>query len=141
MTEPEPVIPPPRLPVLFLLFNHRLTPPQEADARAVLGVTRIVALPREIQVIWGQVPPEADEISSLLAPARDWLAAQAAPGDFVLIQGDFGATCLMVNAAIRQGLIPVYSTTRRQAVEERMEDGSVHLRHIFTHVRFRRYGL
>jgi len=141
MTEPETVTKQQRLPILFLLFNHRLTPSQEADARASLGVAAIVPPPPEISRLWSEIPPEAERLGDTLAPARNWLAAQAAPGDFILIQGDFGATSLMVNAATQQGLIPIYSTTRRQAVEEHMEDGSVHLRHIFTHVRFRRYGL
>ncbi len=128
-------------PTLFLLFNHRLTAAQEADARASLGVTSVVSAPRDILSIWGQVPPDAEEIGSFLAPVVSWLAATASPGDFILIQGDFSATYLMVSEALRLNLIPISSTTRRQAVEEHMPDGSVHLRHIFTHVRFRRYGV
>lgn len=128
-------------PTLFLLFNHRLTAAQEADARASLGVGHVVAAPREILTIWGQVPPETEEIGSFLAPVNHWMATAPRPGDFILIQGDFSATFLMVSEALRLHLTPISSTTRRQAVEEHMPDGSVHLRHIFTHVRFRRYGL
>jgi len=128
-------------PTLFLLFNHRLTAAQDSDARASLGVGHVIAAPREILTIWGQVPPEAEEIGSFLAPVTHWMAATARPGDFILIQGDFSATFLMVSEALRLHLIPISSTTRRQAVEEHMSDGSVHLRHIFTHVRFRRYGV
>jgi 2-methylisocitrate lyase-like PEP mutase family enzyme len=39
-------------PALFLLFNHRLTSVQEADALASLGVGRIVAPPEAIQHLW-----------------------------------------------------------------------------------------
>lgn len=37
------------------------------------------------------------------------------------------------------GLIPIYSTPRREMMEKHMPDGSVHIRHIFSHVRYRRY--
>ncbi len=127
------------MPSLILLFNHRLTAPQEADARQSLGVARIVAPPPEIQALWSQVPPEPESIVNFLAPVSVWLAATARPGDFVLIQGEFGATCLMVKKAFALGLIPVYSTTRREAIEEHTEDGAVHIRHTFSHQRFRQY--
>lgn len=38
------------------------------------------------------------------------------------------------------GLIPVCSTTRREAMEEHGDDGSVNMTHRFEHQRFRRYG-
>ena len=125
---------------LLLLFNHRLTHTQEVDARENLGVEQIVAPPSEISKRWAGVPPEIDDLGSWLVPVTRWLTEMARPGDYVLIQGEFGATLLVVNEAFRLGLIPVYSTSRRQAVEEHMPDGSVHLSHVFTHVRFRRYS-
>jgi hypothetical protein len=126
-------------PTLLLLFNHQLTVSQDSDARASLGVERIVNPPPEISRIWAEIPPEAEEVGSFLAPVAHWMATASRPGDFVLIQGDFSATYLMVSKALRLNLIPISSTTRRQAMEEHMPDGSVHLRHIFTHVRYRRY--
>jgi hypothetical protein len=124
---------------LFLLFNHTLTPAQNTDARASLGVDSIVAPPDAIQTLWSQVPPDIDDLSPYLSPVFAWLAAKSKPGDFVLIQGDFGATCLAVRKSFELGLIPIYSTTRRETMEEHMSDGSVHIRHIFSHVRYRRY--
>ena len=126
-------------PRLFLLFNHNLTDAQDADAKASLGINEIIAAPHDIQALWSQLPPEAGDLAGLLAPVADWLTAVSRPGDFILIQGDFSATFLMVSEAMRLGLIPVSSTTRRVVVEEHQADGSVHLRHTFRHVRFRRY--
>jgi hypothetical protein len=130
----------PASPALFLLFNHRLTSVQEADALASLGVGRIVAPPEAIQHLWSAVPPEAESLGEYLAPVVAWLAAEARPGDFVLIQGEFGATCTMVKESLHLGLVPVYSTTRRDALEEHDADGRVHVRHTFSHVRYRRYA-
>ena len=131
----------PSSPDLFLLFNHRLTAAQEADARVSLGIGRIIAPSEALQRRWSEVPPETDELAAWLVPLFAWLVQAGRPGDLILIQGEFGATFLAVQEAFRLGLIPVYSTTRRQAVEEYQADGSVHLRHVFFHVRYRRYSL
>jgi len=129
----------PMHPTLFLLFNHRLTAAQEADARISLGVDRIVVPPPEISRALVEIPPDAVEITTHLAPVFSWLAGCARPNDYVLIQGEFGATFILVHEAIRLGLVPVYSTTRRQAVEQHLSDGKVKISHIFSHIRFRRY--
>lgn len=125
---------------LFLIFNHRLTHLQESDARSNLGVAAIVDLPDNLKAIWADVPPALDSLADYLAPVKHWLAATAVPGDYMLVQGDFGATFLMVTFAFAQGLVPLYSTTNRQAEEQHDPDGTVRLVHRFYHQRYRRYG-
>jgi|GEM_PF-836389 len=126
-------------PALFLLFNHCLTETQETDASDSLGVDRIVHPPLEISRRWAEIPPEVEDLASHLSPIFSWLGNEAHSGDFVLIQGEFGATFLLVHEAIRLGLVPVYSTTIRQAVEQHLPDGQVKISHIFSHVRYRKY--
>ncbi len=128
------------MPTLFLLFNHHFTPGQEAAAREQLGVERIAVLPPELQKRWSQIPADLPGLQDYLAPLRRWLAEKAKAGDYVLIQGDFGATYLMVCFAMEKGLIPVYATTRREVQETVQSDGSVSLTHTFRHQQFRRYG-
>ena len=125
---------------LFLLFNHRITPLQKTDAADTLGVSRFFSLPDDLQDLWSRIPPDLMQIDEYLAPIRAWLQENAFAGDYVLIQGDFGACFLMVNFAFERGLIPIYSTTDREAVEEYGDDGSVSLSHRFRHRVFRRYG-
>jgi len=125
---------------LFLIFNHNFTPSQEADARASLGVGKIETMPEPIKQIWSSIPPDLPGINAYLEPVRQWLSDSAEPSDYVLIQGDFGACYLMVCFAFEHGLIPVYSTTKREAVEEHQADGSVKLTHHFNHQIFRKYG-
>jgi len=124
---------------LFLIFNHGLTYLQRRDAHASLGVDSIVDLPENLKPLWNQVPADLDDIRGYLAPVRRWLSAQAEKGDFVLIQGDFGASFQMAVLALERGLVPVYSTTTREAEEKHLPDGSATLTHSFRHVRFRRY--
>lgn len=125
---------------LILLFNHTLTPVQEADARHSLGVARFVQPPEDIRHLWANLPPTVESLAACLGPVEAWVKQVADPKDFILIQGDFGATCFMVRESLEMGLIPVYSTTERQAVEELQPDGTIKLTHHFRHVRFRRYG-
>ncbi|MCK8603008.1 CRISPR-associated protein Csx20 [Desulfoferrobacter suflitae] len=128
-------------PRLLLLFNHHLTREQQEDAYRSLQIGGIVQPAASIQLMWSQIPADMSSINEYLQPIRDWLSSTAAGGDYVLIQGDFGACYLMARFAFERGLIPLYSTTRRQAVEERQSNGCVKLVHHFQHQRFRRYGL
>ncbi len=125
---------------LFLLFNHQLTQDQKDDARDSLGAERIIEMPSELGNIWGQIPPDLPEFGDHLKAIKDWLGSEAAKGDHALIQGDFGACYIMVNFAFEKGLIPVYSTTKRETVEEIGADGSVTVTRQFKHQIFRKYG-
>jgi len=126
---------------LVLLLNHSLTPAQEADARESLGVSNFIHPPENVRELWRNIPPELETLAGFLIPVEEWVKRAARPGDAVLIQGDFGATCRMVGFSLAMGLDPVYSTTERHAVEELQPDGSVRLIHHFRHKRFRRYGV
>lgn len=125
---------------LILLFNHQLTPDQEFDARKMLSITKVVEPPKALRELWANLPPDLDELDAYLEPIKQWLTTHSTPGDYVLVQGDFGATYLLVNFAFERGLVPVYSTTQREASEELQPDGSLKLTHRFSHKRFRKYG-
>ncbi len=125
---------------LFLLFNHTVTDDQKSDAMSSLGVDRILDMPPDHKKIWSNIPPDSPAIEEYLEPVQTWLKMNCKKEDFVLIQGDFGACYIMVNYALRMGLIPIYSTTQREMGEEVLEDGSVRLTHHFLHRIFRRYG-
>ena len=124
---------------LFLIFNHNITPVQETDASDSLDVQQIIAMPSDIKELWRQIPPDLPEINSWLNPVKEWLAKNSVINNYVLIQGDFGACYIMVNFAFEIGLIPVYSTTKREAVEQHEYDGVVKLVHHFKHQIFRKY--
>ncbi len=127
------------MPSLHLFFSHKLTPEQTQDARASLGATDLHYLPPELQQQWSQLDPEPESLDDQAAPFEAYLREETAPGDFVLIQGDFGMAHRMVLYAQARGRIPVYATTRRESVELPQEDGSIKKTLTFKHVRFRRY--
>jgi hypothetical protein len=125
---------------LYLLFNHLLTDSQADQACRELGVRNIHVPPESITRLWADVPPEPESIGEVLHPVFQWIDQTVSENDFLLVQGDFGACWLVLEHIRDSGIIPVYATTSRQAVEQRLDDNTVRLTHTFSHVRFRQYG-
>jgi len=125
---------------MFLLFSHQLTIDQQESARTEYGVTSFHQPPEAVQAVWSQFSPDADQLAPILQPVEAWLEQHAQKGDLVLIQGDFGATFLMINHALSLELIPVYATTQRQARDTLLSDGRIETTHVFKFKRFRIYG-
>nr|WP_250543651.1 CRISPR-associated protein Csx20 [Methanocaldococcus lauensis] len=123
---------------MFLLFSHNLTDDQIKDAKENLKVDKFIYLPKELQNIWSNIPPEVEDITDYLKPIKEFLKNNANDGDYVLIQGDFGATYNMVSYAFENNLIPIYATTKR-VVKEVIENGKVITIREFKHCRFRKY--
>lgn len=125
--------------ILFLIFNHKLTATQKADAERTLQVSRFVTLPGPLQQWWSNIPPDAELDTKALQQIGRWLLEQAAAGDYVLLQGDFGATFYLVDFCLQKGLVPLYATTMRRTSESIDERGRVEKISRFQHVAFRKY--
>ena len=123
---------------MFLLFSHTLTDEQKEDAMKNLKVSEFVSLPDELQQIWSNISPYEKTIEHFLEPIKDFLNKEAKKEDVVLIQGDFGATFLMVLFAKQKSLTPVYATTQRKVVETKQESKIIK-KSVFSHVQFRSY--
>ncbi len=126
------------MPKMFLLFSHKLTDEQIKDARESLNVDEFIYLPKKLQKLWSDIPPDIEDIDDYLKPIEDFLKKYAKPNDYVLIQGDFGATYKLVNFAFGNKLIPIYSTTKR-IVKDINKDGKIITIREFKHCRFRKY--
>ena len=127
---------------LFLLFSHSLTEEQKQDAQDALGVSEFVSLPDDLQALFSNVPPELEELDDFLDPIVDWINDNAFyESDYILIQGDYGATYSLVKYMTGRGTFatPIYATTERKSVDTVQEDGSIATQRIFKHKRFRKY--
>lgn len=122
---------------LFLLFSHALTSAQADEAARRFGVERFVPLPGDLQALWSHIPPELETLEDYLQPVQAWLRREAEAGDCLLLAGDFGAVCHMVDFGKSHELVPVYATSKRIAIETKQPDGSVLKQSCFEHVRFR----
>jgi len=127
-------------PCFIILMNHAPTVDQEREANALTGCRKMIFPPADLQRLWAAMPPEAACITGFIQPLLDWLRNTAETGDYLLVQGDFGATFFLVNFALKLGLVPVYATSRRETVETVLPDGSVRQERVFRHVRFRKYS-
>jgi hypothetical protein len=126
---------------LLTLLNHALTEEQKQDAFATLGVNEILILPPGLQLSWGQISPWGMLPIQEILPIENWIMEHSEPQDFVLIQGEMGATFYLVSLLLAQNRKPVYSTTERKAVQEKAEDGTIRKVTLFKHVCFRAYVL
>jgi len=124
---------------MLLVFSHRLSEEQEADAEKNYAISEFVEMPAEIAKIWANIPPEPESILDNLNPILDWIKNNAQQGDYVIVQGDYGATYAVVKFCFDNGFIPVYATTKRIVEETVLPDGSTKTTHIFKHIRFRQY--
>jgi len=129
------------MPKLFLLFSHYITEEQFQDAKKTLNITDFVSLPKDLQQRFSNVPADLETIDEYLKPILDWIDEQCTDyNDYILVQGDFGATYFLVDYCKNMNYAtPIYATTERKSIEEVQEDGSIKTQRIFKHKRFRLY--
>jgi len=123
---------------MFVLFSHKLTEKQERDVKESLGVLSIIYPPWEVQRILMDIPAQAENVKEIIKPVIVWLESHLKVNDYVLIQGEFGTTFLLVDMVFRKGGIPIYSTTKRYH-REAVHGDNVIIEKIFEHERFRVY--
>lgn len=123
----------------LVLFNHQLTTDQEKEALNHLNVDKIIFPNDDVKNLWRNVPPASEMIIAYLNPVINWLKNTWKRGDYVLVEGDFGATFIVLQNAFSFGVIPVYATTKRDAIEKKLPDGTIRSNKVFKHVIFRRY--
>lgn len=126
---------------MFLIFSHKLTDIQINSARNELGVELFEHLPPELQHIWSQIPPNEKDINPYTKKIIEWLDSLVSKDDYVLVQGDYGATFNVVNYCKLKDYKTVYSTTKREATEIKDRNGTIHLIHKVSHVMFREYQI
>lgn len=125
------------MPRTFCLLNHSLTQNQLDELERQFGSAEVVYPDEALAKMWVQIPPEqsnADVIKSVVL----WLKNNAEPGDLFVIQGEFGSTFTIVDFALKNGLVPLYATTRRIAKESRRGE-TVRREYIFEHICFKKY--
>lgn len=121
---------------LFILLNHKLNDEQRSEARTRFGIENFIDLTNEK---WSNIPPELECLDEILKEFKSALKSSAKSGDYLLVQGDFGATYTMIRYALNLGIIPIYATTKRVVIEK-VENGVTISKKSFVHERFRLFG-
>lgn len=127
------------MPDLIVLLSHDITDEQLQEAQTRFKCQKVIYPPPELQSIWSQIPSAGELTGQEVMPFIDFLADNSTSGDFILIQGDYGMVFVLVDWALDNVRIPVYATSRRQAVENQLPDGSTAIFRQFRHVNFRKY--
>jgi len=123
---------------IFILINHILTERQLAQLHEIYGSEcKIIFPPENVKIYWSQIPPKTTLENEKINQITKWLS-QAKEQDVLLVQGDFGATFVIVDYALKNNLIPIQSVTKRIETEEK--DGEkVYKHYVFEHECFREY--
>ena len=111
---------------------------QKNDAYENLKVTKIIEAPPNIKKIWGNIEPISDLNTVKLDEIVSWIKENSNKQDYVLVQGEFGATFYIVDYCFKNNLIPVYATSIRR-VEETRQGEKVITNRVFVHEGYRRY--
>ena len=121
----------------FCLLNHDLTQNQILELKNRFNVESIIYPSEELSKNWSQIPAEKELDKTIIGNVTNWLTP-AKNGDLLIVQGEFGATFMIVDYALKNELVPLHAVTKRVAVEHR--DGEVvSKQYVFEHVCFRKY--
>ena len=122
----------------IVLMSHDMSDTQKNDAYENLEVTKIIEAPPEIKKIWGNIDPISDLDIKNLDKVISWINEISNEQDYILVQGEFGATFYIVDYCFKNNLIPVYATSVRR-VEEIREGDKVLTNRVFVHEGYRKY--
>jgi len=123
---------------MILLFSHKLSDDQRLNAESIFGIREFVVLPEELQKIWSGIDPDEPSVKNISKAFQKFLLETSQANDVVLVQGDFGMVYNMVHFCKQNRLIPVYATTKRNAIEYTRGNKSIK-KSIFEFRRFREY--
>ncbi|MCC3867936.1 CRISPR-associated protein Csx20 [Terrisporobacter mayombei] len=125
---------------LIVLMSHDITDFQIEDAYKTFNINRIVEADTNIKEIWANINPKSSLDLTKLDLVINWIEKVSNKNDFILVQGEFGATFYIVDYCFKKDLIPVYSTSKRQVLEHK--DGEkIITNRIFSHQGFRKYEI
>lgn len=118
----------------YLFFSHTLLKEQILELKNKFQCKEIIYLPKELQDLWSNIN-EDDDYSTIFF---EYLERNAKENDYVLVQGEWGATYKMINFCKIKKFIPIYSFSRRVAYEE-LREGILVKTSYFKHIKFKKY--
>ncbi|MDR1491139.1 MAG: hypothetical protein LBT05_00210 [Planctomycetaceae bacterium] len=121
----------------YCLLNHALTANQLTELREKFFAAEIIYPPKELALLWSEIPTVSELTVGHVAPFVEWLSG-AESGTVVVLQGEAGATFMLIDYCLQRRFVPVHAVTKRIARETRNGE-TIHRDYIFEHVCFRRY--
>jgi len=125
---------------ILVIFNHgSLSKEQVQYLYNVKNIieANILYLSDDLKKDWSSIDTLPDTVNT--TKIEDFIIAKTVQGDYVLVQGEFGAVFKLVNFCFKMNRIPIYATSKRISQDFVKDDGSVEKRAVFKFVRFREY--
>ncbi|SET13015.1 CRISPR-associated protein Csx20 [Anaerobranca gottschalkii] len=122
----------------LVITSHRLNDEQILELQSRYKVEEIIYLPEDLQNIWSNIEPSGEFPIDNLKKIVSWISKEKRENVFVIVQGEFGATFLIVDYCLKNGYKALYATSKRQ-VKEEVKEGETHTIRVFKHVNFREY--
>lgn len=123
----------------FILLNHQPGDEQMAELRKRFAITEFLYPTEEFQSLWSNLQPESG--LELVQGIREWLANESQEADYLWIQGEWGLCFYLVCWGLSNKRIPIYASSRRQAVEKKLDNGTIQSIRKFKHVTFKHYKI
>lgn len=123
---------------MLLIFSHQLTDRQRQEAIERFKISKFIKLDSDLFNKWANIPPDLENLKEYLGDIVKWIDHNGKHGDYSLVQGDFGATMLIVDYCFSKGITPIYAATQRKVIEEKSGE-RIKLSREFEHVTFREY--
>lgn len=123
---------------MFLFFSHKLTEEQIISAKKDLNCNEFIYLPEDLQKLWSNISAY-EQNYKYLEKFKEFILKNYNENDYILIQGEWGYTYQLVNFCKGIKIIPIFSTTERNATETINKDGSISKKSIFKHVLYKKY--
>lgn len=123
---------------LLVIMSHELSDIQINEAKEKLKVDHIKVLPQELKSKWSNISPKCELPINEIDKIKDWIKRESGKNDYILVQGEFGATFYIVDFCFQTDRIPIYATTKR-VIEEKKAGDQVIVKRVFKHQNFRKY--
>lgn len=123
---------------LIVLMSHDMTELQISDAYKTFNIEKIIEADKNIKEIWANINPVSSLDLIKLDTVINWIEEVSDKYDYILVQGEFGATFYIVDYCFKNDLIPIYATSKRK-VEEYRNGEEIITNRVFLHQGFRNY--
>lgn len=122
----------------YCLLNHTLSEKQIAELKEKFDSESIIYPTEELSKKWSQIPTTQKIDRSIIESVIEWLSTSQ-KDDCLIVQGEMGSVFMLVDYALKNGLIPLHAVSERKTIEKKNEDGTSVKTAIFEHVCFRKY--
>lgn len=124
---------------LYTLLNHQLTTEQHNNIISFFNSEAVITSPPAVvSDYWCNVNPNGSLSDTGISTVFDWLKT-ISKDSAIIVQGEYGATYMVVDWCIKNGIAVYYITTNRNADEQTNTDGSSTITRIFRHAGLRKY--